>query len=79
MRSGCKSWLILVQPLSHVVAIEADTCARAGEGSAGTAEPSCWENAVAEYADMFEPLGMPADRETAHHIKVVPGSEPPFR
>ena len=34
---------------------------------------------VAEYADMFEPPGMPADRDTVHHIEVEPGSEPMFR
>ena len=50
-----------------------------GEGSAGSAEPTRWENVVAEYADMFEPPGMPAERDTMHRIKVEPGSEPPFR
>ena len=78
MHSGCESWLMLVQPSSHVVTMEADTCARAGEGSAGSAEPSCWENVVAKYADMFEPPGMPADRDTVHRIKVEPGSKPLF-
>ena len=70
---------MLVQLLSHVVTMEADTCARAGEGSAGFAELSLWENVVAEYADMFEPSGMPANRETMHRIEVEPGSEPPFK
>ena len=79
MHSGCEAWLMLVQPSSHVVAMEADTCARAGEGSAGSAEPSCWENVVAKYADVFELPGMPSDRDTMHRIKVEPGSEPPFR
>ena len=79
MRSGCEAWLMLVQPSSHVVTMEADTCARPGEGSAGSAEPSCWENVVAEYTDMFEPLGMPAERDTVHCSEVEPGSEPPFR
>ena len=79
MHSGYKAWPILVQLSSHVVTMEADTCAMAGEGSAGSVEPSCWENVVAEYADMFEPPGMPADRDTMHRIKVQPGSEPLFR
>ena len=79
MRSGCEAWLMLFQLLSHMVAMEADMCARVGEGSAGSAEPSHWENMVAEYADVFELPGMPADRDTMHHIKVEPGSEPPFR
>ena len=33
MRRGCEAWLMLLQPSSHVVAKEADTCAGAGEGS----------------------------------------------
>ena len=33
MRRGCEAWLMLLQPSSHVVAMEADTCAGAGEGS----------------------------------------------
>ena len=66
MCSGCEAWLMLVQLSRHVVAMEADTCARVGEGSAGSTEPSCWENMVAEYADVFEPPGMPVDRETVH-------------
>ena len=70
---------MLVQPSSHVVAMEADTCARAGDGSAGTAEPTNWENLVAEYANVFEPPGMPAERDTVHRIKVQLGSGPPYR
>ena len=79
MRSGCESWIMLVQPSSHVAAMEADTCDRAGEGSAGSAEPSRWENVVAEYADLFALPGMPAERDTVHRMEVEPGSEPPFR
>ena len=78
MRSGCEAWLMLVQPSSHVVAMEVDTCARAGEGSAGSAGPSRWENVVAKYADVFEPPGMPAERDIVHHIEVEPDSEPPY-
>ena len=59
--------------------MEADTCARKGEGSAGTAEPTYWENIVAQYANVLEPPGMPAERYTMHRIKVEPGSEPPYR
>ena len=59
--------------------MEANTCTRAGEGSAGSTEPSRWENVVAEYADMFELPGMPANWETVHCIEVEPGYEPLFR
>ena len=54
--------------------MEADMCARAGEGSVRSAEPTHWEIVVAEYADAFEPPVMPAERDTVHCIKVKPGS-----
>ena len=33
MRHGCDAWLMLVQPTSHAVAMETDTCAGEGKGS----------------------------------------------
>ena len=70
---------MLVQPSSHVVAMEADTYAGEGEGSADTAESTYWENVVAECTHVFEPPGMLAERDSVHCIKVKPGSEPPYR
>ena len=46
---------MLVQPTNHVVAMEADTCAGVGESSEVHPEASCWNNWVAEFADIFEP------------------------
>ena len=57
-----------------MVSMEADTCARAGEGCAGTIEPTCWVNAVFEYTDVLELPGMPAERDSMHCIEVEPGS-----
>ena len=79
MRRGCEAWLMLVRLSSHVVAMENNTCAGAGDGSAGTAESTHWKNMVAEYADVFEPPGMPAERDTMHCVKVEPGCKPPYR
>ena len=79
MRCGCDAWLMLVQATSHVVAMEADTCAGAGEGSGLELEASRWNNLVAEFADVFEPPGMPAERKTMCRIKLEPGAMPPFR
>ena len=79
MRSGCEAWLMLVQPTSHVVAMKADTCAGAGEGSELQPETSCWNNLVAEFADVFELPEMPADCDTVQRIKLEPGAVPPFR
>ena len=69
---------MLIQPATHVVATEADTCA-AGNMSPNAQEDACWESIVAEYSDIFEPPGMSADRDTVHHIKLEPGFVPPFR
>ena len=69
---------MLVQPSSHMVAKEADTCASAGEGS-GTPEAARWNDLVTEFADVFEPPGMPAERNTVHRIELEPGATPPFR
>ena len=70
MRYGCDAWLMLIQPTSHVVAMEADTCAGAGEGSGIKREASCWNNLVAESADIFGPPGMHAERNTVHRIEL---------
>ena len=78
MRSGYDALPMLVQLSSHVVPMEADTCA-VGEGSTCTAEPSHWKNVVDEYIDVFEPPAMPAERDTVHCIEVEPGSEPLYR
>ena len=70
---------MLVQPSSHVVAKEADTCAGAGEGSELQPETSRWNDLVTEFADVFKPPGMPAERDTVHRIELEPGATPPFR
>ena len=33
MRCGCDAWLMLVQPASYKVTMEADTCGGVGEGT----------------------------------------------
>ena len=68
---------MLIQPATHVVAMEADTCA-AGDVASTPWYDACWESIVAEYSDVFEPPGMPADCDTVHHIELKPGSVPPF-
>ena len=70
---------MLIQPATHVVATEADTCA-AGDMASAPRYDANWESIVAEYRwFVFEPPGMPADRDTVYHIKLKPGSVPPFR
>ena len=62
-----------------MVAIEADMCAGVGESSMLETKTSHWNNLIAEFADVFEPPGMPAEYETMHRIKLQPGAVPLFR
>ena len=34
---------------------------------------------VQEFCDIFDPPGMPVDRETVHHIEFLPNAEPYYR
>ena len=80
MRQGCEAWLMLLNPTSHVAAMEASTCAGAGEvGLPDVVPPSRWSNLVTEYSDVFEPPGMPVERAIDHKIELEPGATPPYR
>ena len=62
---------MLLNPTSHVGAMEASTCASAGEAEAARdAKPSHWSNLVTEYSDVFEPPGMPVERAINHKIEL---------
>ena len=58
--------------------MEANTRAGVGEDSVNVVEAFRWNNLVAEYTDVFEPPGMPAEHNTVHRIELEPGSVPPF-
>ena len=66
MRLGCEAWLMLIQPATHVVAMEADTCAEGDVVSGASNDATRWNAIVTEYSDVFEPPGMPAERDTVH-------------
>ena len=79
MRLGCKAWLMLIQPATHMVATEADTCAEGDVVSGASNDATHWNYIITEYSDVFEPPGMPAERDTVHRIKLEPGSVPPCK
>ena len=79
MRLGCEAWLMLIQPATHVVATEADTCAEGVVVSDSGSDATHWNSIVTEYSDVFEPPGMPAERDTVHQIELKPGSVPPYK
>ena len=41
--------------------------------------PSRWEKLVTEFHDIFDPPGMPVDRDTVHQIELLPNSKPHYR
>ena len=80
LRRGYESWLMLLQPTSHVADMEASTCAGVEGSEVCTAsEPSHWSKLVDEYSDIFEPPGMPAERGIVHKIELKPGSQLPYQ
>ena len=40
---------------------------------------SRWKKLVQESHDIFNPLGMPVDRDTVHHIELLPNAKPHYR
>ena len=60
--------------------MEASTCAGVEGSEAGTTSaPSHWSKLIDELLDVFEPPGMPAERNIAHRIELEPGSQPPYQ
>ena len=44
-----------------------------GSEAGSTSAPSHWSKLVDEYSDVFEPPGMPAERDIVHKIELKPG------
>ena len=70
---------MLLNPTSHVAAMEAPTCAGAGEVGPDMVLPSRWSNLVIEYSDVFESPGMPVECEINHKIELEPGTAPLYQ
>ena len=76
---GCEAWLMLIQTATHVITMEADTCAVGDVASNSRPDAAWWESVVAKYCDVFKPPSMPVDCNTIHHIELKPGSVLRFR
>ena len=70
--------LILLQPHSELVTREVIGHSEA-EGLGDVRIPSRWTKLVQEFHDIFDPPGMPVDRDTVHHIELLPNAEPHYR
>ena len=49
------------------------------EGHGDVHIPSRWDKLVTEFHGIFNPPGMPVDRDTVHHIELLPNAEPHYR
>ena len=79
MHLGCEAWLMLMQPATHVVAMESDTCDEGDMASDTSPDVVRWKSIIAEYSNVFKPPGMPAECNTVHRIELEPGSVPPYK
>ena len=73
-----EAWLILLQPHSELVTRKVISHSEA-EGYGDIQIPSIWNKLVQEFHDIFYPPGMPVDRDTMHHIELLPNAKPHYR
>ena len=66
MRLGCEARLMLIQPATHMVAIEDDACAVGDVASDFRNDATCWTSIIIEYSNVFKPPGRPAEHNTVH-------------
>ena len=69
---------MLLQPHSELFTREVFGHSEA-DGYGDIQIPSRWEKLVTEFHDIFDPPGMPVDRDTVHHIELLPNAEPYYR
>ena len=50
-----------------------------GGGDGEVQAPTRWNKLVAEFHDIFDPPGMPVERDTMHQIELLPNTEPHYR
>ena len=69
---------MLLQPHSGLVTREMIGHSEA-EGLGDVQIPSRWNKLVQEFHAIFDPPGMLEDRDTVHHIELLPNAEPHYR
>ena len=73
-----EAWLMLLQPHSEPVTREV-TGHHEGGGDGDIQAPTRWGKLAAEFHDIFDPPGMPVERDTMHQIELLPNAEPHYR
>lgn len=77
--AAADAWLMLLKPTDNGVNRESEPLSGEGVGLDRTSDSARWERFAQEFSDVFEPPGVPAERETKHHIELLPGSVPVHR
>ena len=73
-----EAWLMLLQPHSELVTKEVIGHSEA-RGYGDVYIPFRWNKLVEEFHNIFDPPGMPVDRDTMHHIELHTNAEPHYR
>ena len=73
-----EAWLMLLQPHSEPVTREVTGHHEEG-GDRNIQASTRWEKLVAKFHDIFDPPGMPVERDTMHQIELIPNAEPHYR
>ena len=69
---------MLLQPHSEHVTREV-TGHREGGGDGYIQALTRWNKLVAEFHDIFNPPGMPVERDIMHQIELLPNAKPHYR
>ena len=69
---------MLLQPHSELINREVIVHSEA-EGHGDIQISSRCNKLVQEFHDIFDPTSMPVDRDTVHHIELLPNPEPHYR
>ena len=69
---------MLLQPHNELVTRKAIGHSEA-EGLKDIQIPSRWNSLVQEFHGIFDPPGMPVDRDIVYHIELLPNAEPHYR
>ena len=73
-----EAWLMVLQPHGELVTREVIGHSEV-EGLGDVQVPSKQKKIVQEFYEILDPPGMPVDRETVHHIELLPNVERHYR
>ena len=73
-----EAWLMLLQPHSELVTRVVIGNSEA-KGHGDVQAPSRWDNFVEKFHVIFDPPGMPVDRDIVHQIEPLPNADSHYR